>query len=306
MQHISSSLGRALRIAVAAILTVLIFAYVDWPGLRAALRSVQLPAVAAATAAFAGISILEAIRLRLVLRPRALPLLHAFKLHLIGSAFANVTPAQLGGDAYKIVRLGREGHELVPLSVRIASLRVLSIGIVAIVAGVTLVLNRDRFPDLLHFVDASPGLFGWLGLLLLAGAAAGVWRARGPLRRYLLRQQLKPDAGTVASLAVVSTTMLALRGVTLFFLCWSVALPIDATDALLVTSLAMLAAVVPISVAGIGIREGVIIGLLTTLSASYEQALTVALLGRALMIALGLAGICWWLVETRIGQPISD
>ncbi len=291
---------RALRLITAVVLIALILRYVDWPELINTMLRLRLPEAAAAVAAFAAVSLVEAQRLRQVLTPRQIPYAVALKIHVIGSAPANVTPAQIGGDAYRIFRLGGGDFDLLTISARIALLRVLGVLLVVPVAAVALTASAPLLAllrsGLSRWLTAEPAW--WLLALLLAAATAGLWLSARLARRYAgLLSGIGPT--TVARLLLASLLMLALRSATIALLCRSLGLGTSLTDALLVTCLAILATALPISIAGIGVREGAIVGLLTAIGAGYEESVGVALLSRLLMVALGLLGVGWWLLERR-------
>ncbi|MEQ8857299.1 MAG: lysylphosphatidylglycerol synthase domain-containing protein [Pseudomonadales bacterium] len=296
--------GTALRALTALVLVAIILHQVDWPVLGATLSNLQPLAAAAAMASFAAVSLLEALRLLLVMRPNALTFLAALRLQVIGSAPGNVTPAQIGGDAYRIHRLNAEGLELIPTSARLATLRMLSLAIVATAATTLPLLDRTLITGALSFepgLATGPGTYtayavACVGLILIV---ALLWRVRSRVRGLIDRLGPAIRATTVAQLLIVTALMLMLRGLCLLLLSRCVGLDVTQAQALLVTCLAILATVMPVSVAGIGIREGVIVALLTTYTGSYEGSVGVAILSRGLMIAQACLGVGWWLGERR-------
>lgn len=300
-----------LRLATAAALVALIFAYVDWTDLARTLAAIRPTAAASAVVCFAAVSVLEAVRLQLVLTPSAPSFFAALRLQVIGSAFGNVTPAQLGGDAYRILRLGQEGRRLVPVSVRIGGLRVISLIVVMMAAAVTLLVDATALTAVLDGQAASrfastrlSWMALWLTLVLLILGAVWACRSRGSLRRQARELSAGLSGTSVAWIVLVSLLMVALRSATIWFLCQSMNLSVSPAQALLVTCLTTLATAIPLTVAGVGIREGVLVALLTALAASYEQAVGVALLSRLIMVAQGLIGVGWWLGGERRAQPV--
>jgi glycosyltransferase 2 family protein len=227
---------------------------------------------------------------------------HGFRIQVIASAFANVTPGLIGGDAYKLARLGTEGHAVIPLSLRLIWLRILGLLVVVVGAGVALVLNPDLADIFGAWASAAlthVRLFT-LAAIVSVSAVVLVLAAARPLRRIL--RVHRPELGAAAGSGVVlaSVCILMLRVVVLLCLCRSVGFEVDVAGALLVATCSTLASVLPISIAGAGVREGVIVLLLTALTASYEQSVAIALLGRLLMICQGLVGVAWWFLQRRL------
>jgi glycosyltransferase 2 family protein len=292
---VTLGLATTLRSVTAIVLLYSIVRFVDWSTLGGALYHLHPTHLFAALAAFVAISLCEAWRLRVAMPPGALSFGYAFKLHIIGSAFANVTPAQIGGDAYKAARLGSEGHDVFTLSVLLVSLR--SLGFVVMVIGACVALAFDSAGiDALGIGQLErygPLAAACVVLLVLS---IGFLLARGPLRNYWLRRPIIATRDLVTVVAITGA-MLFLRACVMLFVCRSVGVETGLQSAMLVATLSLLATWLPISIAGAGVREGVIVILLTQVGANYEQSFAVALVGRLFMICQGLAGVAWWMVQ---------
>ena len=63
-----------------------------------------------------------------------------------------------------------------------------------------------------------------------------------------------------------------------------------------------------ISIAGLGVREGLVVFGLTSLAVSYEDAVLVAFLGRAFIILISIVGGAWLVVTAKPGAaaPSTD
>jgi uncharacterized membrane protein YbhN (UPF0104 family) len=64
--------------------------------------------------------------------------------------------------------------------------------------------------------------------------------------------------------------------------------PIDASACALMAAAAGVAAVLPISINGIGVMEGSLVGMAVALGVEYESAVLVAVLRRLMMVALSV------------------
>jgi glycosyltransferase 2 family protein len=294
--------GTALRCIIAIALLLLVLRYVDWQQLIETLSRARPWDVLGAALAYSSISVLEALRLKLVVAPTRISIAHGFRIQVIASAFANVTPGLIGGDAYKLARLGSEGHAVMPLSLRLIWLRISGLVVVLVGAGVAFLVSPDLANIFTGWAAAAltPGRLFALAAIVSVGTAIVVFAAAPRLRRVLRIHPPAMDAFSVSGVVFTSVCVLMLRVVVLVLLCRSVVFEVDLAGALLIATCSTLASVLPISIAGAGVREGVIVLLLTALAATYEQSVAVALLGRLLMICQGLVGVAWWFLQRKL------
>ena len=294
-----TAFGIGLRCAIAIALLFLVLRYLDGQQLILTLSRSNPRDILGAVVAYSSISVFEALRLKFVVAPSRISIGHGFRLQVIASAFANVTPGQIGGDAYKVARLGTEGHAVIPLSVRLIWLRILSFLLVVVGAAVAIVFNPQLVETFSAWVASELTRSGllWLGTIASVGFGILVSVTARSLRRIWRACVPSLDAFALLELGLASASILILRVVVLRLLCRSVGFEVDVLGGLLVATCSVLASVLPISIAGAGVREGVIVLLLTTLTASYEQSVAVALMGRLLMICQGAVGVGWWFVQ---------
>lgn len=301
--------GRLKLVAQGAITAGLLAAVlyrVDWPRLAHSWKETHGGFAALAGLAFLEIAALEVVRLRLVLTPFALGWWELVRLHTIGVFCGNFLPGQLGADLYKVAVLRPLGGGAARPLALFVLLRVIALAVLLAVAlaGAPLYAETLRCGGLEW--RAAPAL---LAVALLASGAltlAALCAARPTLRARLrartsqwlaqTRQALTTvSAAAKAGLFAVSWLVLAARAASFYWLTAAVGSPIALGDVLFVVVLATLVTVLPISFAGLGLREGAVVVLLTQLAVSYERAVLVAFLGRALVVLLSLVGGAWLL-----------
>ncbi len=300
------------NLAVTAALLGCLLWRVDWVLMISALDRIQVAAVGFALSSFLAIAALETMRLRVVLTPFSLRWIELARLHVIGTFFGNFLPGQLGADLYKVVVLRPfDGSAARPLSL-VLLLRAIGLAVLlaAVLAGIPF-----YGPALLQ---QSVSLRPDFGLTMLAAVGATIvalvamlWRPRFRTMlaergaRFVSRahQALRGVTGrNVAGLVGLSILVLMARALVVYFLAVAVGSVLDFADAMFVVALATMITLTPISFAGWGLREGAVTLLLVQLAMVYEEAVLIALTGRAFILLLSGAGGIWLVCELAFGK----
>ena len=298
-----------INIIVSVGLGALLLNRVDWRLLTTALSQLQGGFVALALISFASIALLEVARLRMVLAPFAPDWGVLIRVHVIGAFFGNFLPGQLGADLYKIVVLRPLDESAARPLTLILLLRLLGLVVLLAAVVMSLLLHGQRLRpgsvsvrwtlglDLPLLTVLSIAVLVVMGLLISA-------RLRSPLfdRIRVFRQHAKEALMAITGPQIVelfglSLLVLAVRVLVLSFLVAAVGSSLGVIDTLFVVSLATLITLLPLSFAGWGLRESTVTVLLVHLSVPYEQAVLVALFGRAFILLLSGAGGAWLLSE---------
>lgn len=283
-------------LAGAALLAALLFV-VDLRRLTATVAGADWALLGAAlAAAFVSIVLLEAARFSRIFAPWGLSYPTALRITLEGLFVGSFTPGLVGSDAYRLYAMGRPGGEIVRPLVLLVVLRLLGMAAVLTVAGGAALAEPARIGWPIS--GKTPALLGiGAAALLLLGLTIAATRkrfvprvqqafehGRGALRQVGIR--------TVGELFALSLGIAWLRGLSLALLVWSLGEKIPIGDLLIAASLALLASVLPISPAGLGVQEGTIAGYLAFLGVPAPAAVAVALLSRAaLWLFAGLGGL---------------
>ncbi len=285
---------------------------VDWRLMLSTLDRVEVPPFAFAGFAFSAIVALEMVRLRVVLTPLGLRWTELARLHVIGAFFGNFLPGQLGADLYKIVVLRPfDGNVARPLSlvlllraIGLAVLLATAVAGIPIYGPVLLAQGASLRPDFGLPILAAIGT-----TVIVVAMALRRRRARRVLAertaRFMsrAREALMAVTGShIAMLVSLSILVLVARALVVYFLVVAVGSRLDFADAVWVVALATLITLVPISFAGWGLREGAVTLLLVQLTLAYEEAVVVALFGRAFILLLSGAGGIWLMFELAGGK----
>jgi hypothetical protein len=218
---------------------------------------------------------------------------------LFASLFINqCLPSYVGGDAYRVYWVYREGH---PFAAAVRGVMIDRVSaLIALVVMMVVSLPRlfARFPD--HAVEtamaavAAAGVAGTV-VFFVCDALPRAWRRvrvvaelaelSAAARRLLLTSSRALGVGPLAILVH------ALSAVIMWVLARDLGLPLGVLDCLLLVPPIMLLSAVPISISGWGVREGVMVGALGMMGIDAEHALALSVLIGVVLLANGLLGL---------------
>ena len=273
------------------------------------LRLVSAPALGAAILLFLAQTPLLAWRWRRIVKMLhgKLALLHAVQMSLLGRLFNQVLPASFGGDAvraWQSTRYGLDGT-LAVHSVLIERFT----GLVSLVA-IVVVAVPFIWPTVAPGVNKG-GVYVLIGLLAVVLAAVlAMWIGRAHLRRQVVLARpiaLMDDAITATrdpvefawlSASGVLSNVLAIAAA--FAIGTSLELSVGLWAYIVVVPLSIIATILPISIAGWGVREGAMVSLLALFGVPNTDALALSLLfGLTLLGASVIGGLIWIPMNAR-------
>jgi glycosyltransferase 2 family protein len=244
-------------------------------------------------------------RLHLLIKGYTNGIATSLKIFYVGALFNNVLPSNIGGDAIRLMylkslRAENWGAPFMLLLLYRAS------GFALLVAGglLYLVFEHDRLITLLEaqHVFVSFGATTWL--LAAAGAvvalAAGVFLLRRLSDRVRTRIVgfLRNCQGALAQLSradvvqlIVQTALFhGFRLLSFYYLILYLGQYVSIWDLVFVISATAIVAVLPLTIAGLGVMEGSITLLLAMYGVSPSAAVAIALVNRAVMLLLAAIG----------------
>lgn len=228
----------------------------------------------------------------------------------IGTFFNLALPSSLGGDALRVWKARRAG---LPLG---AALNSVMLERVATLFGLVLLVAVTE-PLLLARLDDLPGVwvFPILTLLGLAGIGLLMVLDRLPegFRRWRVMRGLAQLAGDTRRLFLtprhaVMTLGLAVLGhanlaLVVYALAAGLAIDVSVVDCLVLVPPVILLTMLPISVAGWGVREGAMVAAFGFVGVPAASALVLSILYGLVVIATGLPGGAIWLLDADRGVP---
>lgn len=218
--------------------------------------------------------------------------------------FNQILPTGIGGDAIRVVRAYDAGVMAGWALVGVLIDR--AFGLLAV--GVVLVFA--------YLVGGSPitaaPLFAWLAavaLVVVLGAGVAVWLG-AIVRQERLPRWTAPfvsllqaftrvfrSSGGMTEVLLTLMVSTVLMAASLVACARSVGVDLGFWDGLIVMQGILLAALVPISIGGWGVREGALILLFAPLGIGADQAVAISVLFGLALTAIGLAGAVVWLAS---------
>jgi len=297
-------LSLVLRLVFTGILMFLALRGIEWPKLVTLLERIDWRWWAAGFATGVVVQVIAAVRWAYLARPIGFP--YSIGLFIWrffeGAFFSLCLPTSIGGDVVKAYRLADSTHGRLLAGCTVLADRLAGLAALGVLAGAALIGK-----------EWSLGLGQTIavGAALLFGVLAVIWLGVGSLDRLLsvfpephaarqfisrlLPYQVRPSLMTRAvawSLLVqiggsIAVALVA-RGI-------GVILPLSVWFA--VVPLVALAMVLPISIGGVGVREGGLALLLAPSGVPSEQAVAIGLLWFLTTIAGGLIGGLLFLLD---------
>jgi len=303
-----------LKLVLSTALLWFVLARLTWTEVRAALAAPRWPWLGAAVAVYTLSVWGGALQWQWILRKAGLttPAGEIRRLYAVGLFFNNFLPANIGGDAYKIVDLGR--REGCPGRVFCATLldRLLGLGaltvfaagaaVVCLPAGISLPAVAASLALVLVF------LAGVLGVLVSRRLGARLPRLLRGLRLPTLAQQVETAArefavfrhapawlGRVFAFSVgVQVLRLAVHLLVALGLRLDPS-PVQTLQLAVLIPLLALSLTLPVTVNGIGLRETVSNALLVHAGLSAQGVVAMEMTAFLVMVAVSLwGGVVWW------------
>jgi uncharacterized protein (TIRG00374 family) len=294
----------ALKVIVSVSLLGYLFNKVDFEGVRDSLAKVSYWYLVAAAAVLLLQAVGGAVRLSMVIKTISsrINLRAALHIMFIGLFFNQTLPSSIGGDAMRIWRIRHHGFPL-----RTAINSVLLDRLVALVAlGLFMLLS---YP-LLHQLVESPILRTMVvlaALALLAGFATLYFFRKIPRRFYGLRiteeiRHMSSEAHRIArhprragEIVTLSVIMHAMTGMAIYEVARGLGLSVGLVECIVLTPPISLLTVLPISLAGWGVREAGMVTALAFAGVEAHDALIVSILFGLLLMLISIPGGVFWL-----------
>jgi uncharacterized protein (TIRG00374 family) len=226
--------------------------------------------------------------------------LELLRIHMIGLFYNLFLPTSMGGDVAKIYYLSKKVNDRVVAIKSIALLRGTGLLTNLLMLAVVLVYNREILA-LIGFEDRIAH-----GLYLLAGVIAGVSILRwtparnnslvqfltGKVLEYISSFKLflcdfRREMLGIFLLSLVNQLIIVFEN---YLILRALDIDIAFVNVMYIIPLTFFATMLPITIAGIGIREGAFVYFLTRHGYSVEDAIAFSLIGYVLILFIGFAG----------------
>ena len=236
----------------------------------------------------------------------ALPYLMALRLFFEGLFFNQALPSTIGGDSVRMYRCTQAG---VPVSAAVNGVLLDRLGglsglliLVLINQPAAWQLVTEFAPRITFIAVLAVGTGAIVGLLLLASLPNSVRRWRYVSLAIELSVGARRMCRSPKLILPVLSLSLAVQVITVlvvYILARDLELSVTFWDCMVLIPLVFLAATIPVSIAGWGVREGAMVAALGLLGVSTSGAIAVSVLVGIGLFAIGLIGGTTWLVQGR-------
>lgn len=297
-----------LKAAVSALLLYLALRLVDLNSLADRLRQVKLHWMALSVITLVIQTGLVALRWQQIVRRcgAELPFMRLYRFSMIGTFFNQTLPSSVGGDAMRIWLVGKQANW------RVASYSVLLdrvIGLVALACIVvvcmpwTFTLIKDPVGRVALLVVGLGSLGAWVVFLILG------WEGWYILQRWRVTRHLAASAtvaigilrtpGVLTPIFSISVMIHLLTALSAWYVALSVGANLSLINSVFVVLPVALISVVPISIAGWGVREGAMVAAFAYAGLPQSDGLLVSILFGVSYLVLGIIGGLVWILGTQ-------
>jgi len=309
-------LSTGAKAAVTVLLFALLFRKIDYAATLRHLREITpFTGIVGLALVYFGIA-LATERWRIVLRSigRRFAIWSLARLNLIGQFFNQTLPSTIGGDGMRVWLLYRHGCTVAEAFNSVLIDRIAGFGALA-------VMSLYGLPTLVERMFAIPKSETVVGIvavfIIMLALFSGLVRARTLIARFrggrfvaqivadVLFLAARPgNAATIALLSIVGH----LAG---FVLIWLILRDLGTEVPLLgvvtVAPVVILLLVLPISIAGWGLREGLFVVGFGLLQVPHDVALAASIIYGLIYLVVGLSGGAFWILElSRERTPNKD
>jgi uncharacterized membrane protein YbhN (UPF0104 family) len=229
--------------------------------------------------------------------------------YFVSGFFNNFAPANLAGDALRVSVLYRQGQDGIAVTGSIILERLLSLIGLALICSWALV--SQPMPII---IQALPNMILVTAILFLAGIIAlkCLWRHL-PTRLKVVFVEIKSLWGSVRGhpgqfgRSIVITMLIHFVTMLITFgSLQAVSIHLSIPIQLAVYSIAGLLLALPVTIQGVGIREGVYINLLGLVGVDAEHVLAAMALNYIILILLSVCGgILFWRSPYQLGKQVG-
>ncbi|MDN3274951.1 lysylphosphatidylglycerol synthase transmembrane domain-containing protein [Frankia sp. RB7] len=261
--------------------------------------------LAIALAVFASSQVFGALRLWVLLRGQgtSFQALRLVRLTFVGFFANNFLPSTVGGDVYRVAALSREGHDLKLAILTLVADRFLNLIVIVLMTAATLPFTDfwNMWPSVTGTSLASLAI--WIAAVLAILTGLYALASRSPLfRASIVRpsRQLAVAAERAFRFASMPRTLVlavlfsglsaAASILAQFIIADTLGMGIDLIQLTAVIGLVTLAALLPVSLNGIGLQEASFVALFQFLDVGQEPAIAFAAFSRALILGTSVIG----------------
>jgi len=220
-----------------------------------------------------------------------------------GMFFNQGLPTSIGGDAVKVLDVARRGFRKRDALVGVAIDRITGLGALLLLALAAHLVNPDLLPEQVYrpiLWLLAAGLLGFLSLTFLGRLA---WIGGNPRLAVVktMSDRLRQAVSLRRPVLLTSSLLVPLLALLAFFAAGrALGLRYDLVTYFAIVPPALVLTVIPISIAGWGVREGALVSLFSLIGADKTVVLMMSLVYGILLILVSLPGLAVFLRGRRL------
>ena len=296
----NNTLKFLLRLAATALILTLIMRSINTAQVWQVLKQTRLDYLAAALLLQFGSTAVSAYRWQLIMQNLQFGQSFAFywRSYFKGMFFNQGLPTSIGGDAVRMLDIASLGFRKRDALYGVMVDRIIGLGALMSLTLLAYLLSPDLLPKQVHrpiLLIISLGAVGFFGIFFIKYFT---WLSRFPKLAIIsiIAERLHQALSSQRVLLVMASLLIPIFALLGFFATgWALGLRYNLMTYFAIVPPALVLTVIPISVAGWGVREGALVGLFSLIGADKTAVLMMSLLYGITLIIVSLPGLVTYL-----------
>ncbi len=305
-EKIQFKLSWLIRISITLLILFLIFRSIDISNVKNSIFSANIPLLFLAILFQFVSTFLAGYRWGKIMKKLQFGQRTAFYVHSYfkGSFFNQGLPTSIGGDAIRVLDVAQNGHRKRDALIGVIIDRGIGLTGLLILNLVANFFLPDLLPQNLFYMINTVVISGLAGFIAFIYIHRLKFLYRNRLFNYILRiseylNNILKNPSSLGFHLSLSVIIHLLSTINIFLVGKSVGLQYDLLTIMVIVPPVILLTLVPISLAGWGIREGALIGLFSLIGASSTTVLSMSILYGIILIITSLPGLYFYLHEKK-------
>ena len=296
----NNSIKFLLRVAATVFILTLIMRSINAAQVWQVLKKTRLDYLAAALLLQFSSTAVSAYRWQLIMQNLYFGQNFTFywRSYFKGMFFNQGLPTSIGGDAIRMLDIANRGFRKRDALYGVMVDRIIGLGALMSLTLLAYLLNPDLLPKQVHrpiLLIISTGALGFFSIFFIKYFT---WLNRFPKLAFIstIAERLHKALSSQRFLLVVASLLIPILALLGFFATgWALGLRFSLMTYFAIVPPALVLTVVPISVAGWGVREGALVGLFSLIGADKTAVLMMSLLYGLTLIIVSLPGLVTYL-----------
>ena len=296
----NNSIKFLLRVVATVFILTLIMRSINAAQVWQVLKKTRLDCLAAALLLQFGSTAVSAYRWQMIMQNLHFGQNFAFywRSYFKGMFFNQGLPTSIGGDAVRMLDIASRGFRKRDALYGVMVDRIIGLGALMSLTLLAYLLNPDVLPKQVHrpiLLIISAGALGFFSIFFIKYFN---WLNRYPKLAIIsiIAERLHQALSSQRLLLVVASLLIPILALLGFFATgWALGLRVSLITYFAIVPPALVLTVIPISLAGWGVREGALVGLFSLIGADKTAVLMMSLLYGLTLIVVSLPGLVTYL-----------